>query len=402
MSRTTVSAEISDLIHAALTQVLVHDTTLDRAYSKAFSGQRLAASDQAEVTSHVGALLRKLNYYCALAHLKLPVPEAQLFKLMAAYFQSHQIKSPKIKPLASVENFNERQALLSDIATLADGCPEWLDELGQAQLGKRWPAERAALAAEPQRFLRANLLKTDSERLARRLSKEGISTETVAGVETALRVTNQAALFRSETYKAGLFEQQDAGSQLVADALDVQPGMRVIDACAGNGGKTLAIAAHMQGKGRLLAMDVEEWKLENLKKRAKRAGAHNIETRLIKSSKTIKRIAMTADRLLLDVPCSGLGVLKRHPDTKWRDTAERLPVLAELQANILHSYSRMLKVGGKMVYATCSIMPSENRAQIDAFLQQKPQFRLLRDETIYPSTTGFDGFYLAVLERTAE
>lgn len=402
MSRTILAAEITDLIHTALTQVLVHNTTLDRAYAKAFAGQRLAASDQAAVTSHVGALLRKLNYYCALAHLSMPVPEAQLFKLIAAYMQSQQIKSPKIKPLASTENFTERQALLSDIATLADGCPEWLDELGHAQLAQRWPAERAALAQEPQRFLRVNLLKTDRERLARRLSKEGISTESVKDVDTALKVTNQAALFRSETYKAGLFEQQDAGSQLVADALDVQPGMRVIDACAGNGGKTLALAAHMQGKGRLLAMDVEEWKLENLKKRAKRAGAQNIETRLIKSSKTIKRIAMTADRLLLDVPCSGLGVLKRHPDTKWRDTAERLPVLAELQAHILQSYSRMLKVGGKMVYATCSIMPSENRQQIEAFLQQKPQFRLLNDETIWPSTSGFDGFYFAVLERTAE
>jgi 16S rRNA (cytosine967-C5)-methyltransferase len=133
-------------------------------------------------------------------------------------------------------------------------------------------------------------------------------------VETALQVTSDAALFRTQAFADGCFEQQDAGSQLVAAALDVKPGMRVIDACAGAGGKTLHLAAMMQGKGRLLAMDVEEWKLENLKQRARRAGAHNVETRVITSSKTVKRLKESADRVLLDVPCSGLGVLKRNPD----------------------------------------------------------------------------------------
>ncbi len=133
--------------------------------------------------------------------------------------------------------------------------------------------------------------------------------------------------------------------------------MRVIDACAGAGGKTLHLAAMMQGKGRLLAMDVEEWKLENLKQRARRAGAHNVETRVITSSKTVKRLKESSDRVLLDVPCSGLGVLKRNPDAKWRDTAERLPVLVALQEEILQRYSQMVKVGGLLVYATCSILP---------------------------------------------
>ncbi|MCH1921300.1 RsmB/NOP family class I SAM-dependent RNA methyltransferase [Shewanella sp. A3A] len=402
MSRAILSAELTELIAAALEQVLVQQATLDRAYSKVFSGKRLAASDQAAVTTHVGALLRKLNLYAALAHVNLPIAAGQLNHVFAAYLQANQLKSSSIKPLTNQDAFAQRWSLLQDNGALLDGCPAWLDTLGQSQLADKWPAERAALAAEPTRFIRANWLKTDRERLAKRLEKEGVTTQTVRGVASALQVTNHSALFRTETYQAGWFEQQDAGSQLVADALDVQPGMRVIDACAGNGGKTLALAAHMRGKGRLLAMDVEQWKLDNLKKRAKRAGAHNIETRLIASSKTIKRIAMSADRLLLDVPCSGLGVLKRHPDTKWGDTAERLPVLAELQAHILTSYSRMLKVGGKMVYATCSIMPSENREQVDKFLAEKPQFKLLKDETLWPSQRGFDGFYYALLERIAE
>jgi 16S rRNA (cytosine967-C5)-methyltransferase len=138
-----------------------------------------------------------------------------------------------------------------------------------------------------------------------------------------------------------------------------------------------------------------------LKERARRAGAHNIETRVIEDSKTIKRLKESADRVLLDVPCSGLGVLKRNPDTKWKDTAERLAPLVKLQAEILESYSRMVKVGGILVYATCSILPMENRHQIDAFLAKNDRFRLIEDETISPADTGFDGFYLARLERIA-
>jgi len=285
---------------------------------------------------------------------------------------------------------------------LWDGCPQWLDLLGQAQLGDKWPAERAALAEQPKRYLRVNELKCDREKLISRLQKEGVTAVPLDDVASAIEVTSDSALFRTDAFKDGWFEQQDAGSQLVADAVGAKPGMRVVDACAGAGGKTLHIAAQMQGKGRLLAMDVEQWKLDNLKTRAKRAGAHNVETRIIASSKTIKRLKLTADRVLLDVPCSGLGVLKRNPDSKWRDTPERLPVLIELQKHILQSYSRMVKVGGMLIYATCSIMPEENRHQVDAFLAENPQFSLIEDENILVSERGFDGFYLAKMERIAE
>ncbi|QSX32045.1 RsmB/NOP family class I SAM-dependent RNA methyltransferase [Shewanella avicenniae] len=402
MSGAMLSVEQAELIIAVAEQVLIDGATLDRAYSKVFAGKRLASSDQALISSHAGALLRKLNYYAAVAEVNLPIAPAQLQSLVAVYFQLHQLRSPAIRIQLSDSQLNERVAQLQQYPALVDGCPEWLDILGQQQLAERWPAERAALAAEPKRYVRANLLKTTTDKLASRLANEGISSQAVVNVATALEITNNASLFRTESYNDGWFEQQDAGSQMVAEVLDVKPGMRVIDACAGNGGKTLAIAAMMQGKGRLLAMDVEQWKLDNLKKRAKRAGAHNIETRLITSSKTIKRIAMSADRVLLDVPCSGLGVLKRHPDTKWGDTESRLPVLAELQAHILGSYSRMLKVDGILVYATCSIMPSENRAQVQRFVTEKPQFELIEDSTVWPSETGFDGFYWAKIKRIAE
>ena len=171
-----------------------------------------------------------------------------------------------------------------------DGCPTWLEKLGSEQLGEAWPAERAALAWMPKRYLRVNSLKCTREELQAALAKEQVTTIPVEGVDSALQVTSDAALFRTKAFADGWFEQQDAGSQQVAAALEVSPGMRVIDACAGAGGKTLHLAAMMEGKGRLLAMDVEEWKLENLKQRARRAGAHNVETRVITSSKTVKRL----------------------------------------------------------------------------------------------------------------
>lgn len=187
---------------------------------------------------------------------------------------------------------------------------------------------------------------------------------------------------------------------MIAPFLQTEPGMRVIDACAGSGGKTLHLAAISQGKGSIIALDTEEWKLKNLKQRARRDGVFNVETRVIDSTKVIKRLYNSADRVLLDVPCSGLGVLKRNPDTKWGDTPSTLSKLYELQANILENYSRMVKVGGKLVYSTCSIMPVENEIQIKVFLKKhKDEFELEDQHTVLPSKTGFDGFYMARLIR---
>jgi len=175
--------------------------------------------------------------------------------------------------------------------------------------------------------------------------------------------------------------------------------MRVVDACAGGGGKTLHLAALMQNKGRIIAMDTEDWKLEELKKRARRAGAGNIETRLIDSSKVIKRQENSADRLLLDVPCSGLGVIKRNPDAKWKLSLEFIHQVKELQQKILSDYTVTLKSGGQMVYSTCSLLPSENEEQVKKFLEiQNGKFILEKEHRTYPSE-GFDGFYMALLKK---
>ncbi|TCN82307.1 RsmB/NOP family class I SAM-dependent RNA methyltransferase [Shewanella fodinae] len=404
MSEYSLSIYACELAAQVIRDVISDGAPLDRAYSRQFAGLKLAPAQQAQITRVVGEIIRRLNFYCYLAHVSLADAGKHAADLLMAWHAYRQLPSPGWQQAKAIDakTLALRLQHADSVAALRDGCPAWLDELGQRQLGDSWAAERAALAQAPKRYLRTNLLKCDRNQLQSRLAKEGISAGAVEGVATALEVTSDAALFRTDAFKDGWFEQQDAGSQHVADALDVTPGMRVIDACAGAGGKTLHLAAKMQGKGRLLAMDVEQWKLDNLKARARRAGAHNVETRLISSSKTIKRLKLSADRLLLDVPCSGLGVLKRNPDTKWRDTETRLPVLQALQAQILDSYSRMLKVDGILVYATCSIMPDENRQQVDNFLSNHANFRLLDDENISPARSGFDGFYLARLQRIAE
>jgi 16S rRNA (cytosine967-C5)-methyltransferase len=179
--------------------------------------------------------------------------------------------------------------------------------------------------------------------------------------------------------------------------------MRVVDGCAGAGGKSLHLAALMKNKGRIVALDTIEWKLKELRKRAARAGADTIETKVIEGAQTIKRLRETADRVLLDVPCSGLGVIRRNPDAKWKLHEEELTRLTALQADILERYSRMTRPGGKLVYATCSIFRSENEDQVRAFLQKYGEEWTLEEEfRLQPGDDGGDGFYAARLARNAE
>jgi len=208
-------------------------------------------------------------------------------------------------------------------------------------------------------------------------------------------------VFRNPAFKEGLFEVQDGSSQLVASALAVEPGMRVIDACAGAGGKSLHLASLMENKGKVLSMDLEEWKLQQTKLRARRAGVSIIERKVIEGSKTIKRLKESADRLLLDVPCSGLGVLRRNPDTKWKLSKESIEKVQQTQQDILQSYPSMLKPGGQMVYATCSILPSENQDQVNKFLASEAgkDFELIEDHKVLSQESGFDGFYIARLQK---
>ena len=282
---------------------------------------------------------------------------------------------------------------------IRESIPDWLDELGERELGKeRWETELSALNEMAPVVLRTNTLKISKADLQSRLQEEDIGTLVLDEYPDALVLAERQNIFPSPTFKEGLFEVQDAGSQAISPFLRISSGMRVVDACAGAGGKTLHLAALMANKGRIIALDTEEWKLDELQKRGRRAGVSNMEARVIESGKTIKRLANTADRLLLDVPCSGLGVLKRNPDAKWKLSMEFIDKIKELQQHILHDYCDIVKPGGLLVYSTCSILPSENENQVHRFLSEKKTFELVDQKHIFPSQ-GFDGFFMALLKR---
>jgi 16S rRNA (cytosine967-C5)-methyltransferase len=280
--------------------------------------------------------------------------------------------------------------------------PDWLDRAAAAELGQdRWRAFAAWADREPPLHVRANTLKIDVEALSRRLRDEsGTRPRRVEWSPDALEVESDRSLLASEAYRAGLFEVQDAASQMVARALDARPGMRVVDGCAGAGGKTLHLAALMRNQGRLLALDPSEAKLARLRARARRAGATIVETHPVSSTKVIKRRHGTADRLLLDVPCSGLGVVRRNPDIKWRLRAEDLDRVRGLQREILAAYAPLVRGGGRMVYATCSVLRSEGEEQIRWFLEREPgAWRLVEEKRWGPPGQDSDAFYVAVLEK---
>ena len=280
-----------------------------------------------------------------------------------------------------------------------ESIPDWMDEVAVAELGDKWDAEIKELNKQARVVLRVNTLKISKQELQKKLFEEEVGTETIRNAPDALVLVERKNVFLTDAFKKGYFEVQDASSQLVAPFLDVKPGQKVVDACAGAGGKTLHLASLMENKGQIIAMDIHAHKLAELKKRAKRDGAHNIETRPIEGTKTIKKLKGKVDRVLLDAPCSGLGVLKRNPDSKWKLNPEFLERVKKTQAEIIDQYASMVKEGGKLVYATCSILPSENELQVKAFLKNHPEFTFVKDQKVSPVKSGFDGFYMALLER---
>jgi 16S rRNA (cytosine967-C5)-methyltransferase len=323
------------------------------------------------------------------------------WKIFAAWMHLQDTELPSWAEFSSVkfDHWDERLRNARAIRKVRESIPDWMDDVGEKELGNLWDKEIHALNEEARVVLRANRLRISRRDLQKVLNEEGVRTEALSISPDAVALEQRQNVFQLPSFKEGLFELQDAGSQLIAPFLQVEPGMRVIDACAGAGGKTLHLAALMENKGRILAMDSEGWKLEELKKRARRAGAGNIETRAIDSSKVIKRLEGSADRLLLDVPCSGLGVLKRNPDAKWKLSEDFIDRVRNTQQNIISDYSKMVKPGGVMVYSTCSLLPSENEDQVKTFLSsEKRDFELIEEKKIMPSE-GFDGFYMARLRR---
>lgn len=366
--------------------------------------KRWGARDRGFIAETTYEMVRYKRLYAEIAEVKAPYSRPDLFRMWAVWAVLKGIKLPDWK---QIEPTPERRIKgkfdeLSKIRKYREALPDWIDALCEKALGaKLWTAESAALNQQAEVILRTNTLKTTKEQLRKALLDEGIVTEPIKGYPSALRLPERANVFQTESFKKGYFEVQDASSQLVADLLDVKPGQRVVDTCAGAGGKSLHLAALMENKGQLIALDIYGSKLKELKRRARRNGAHNIEPREIDSTKVFKKLYGSADRVLIDAPCTGLGVLRRNPDSKWKMQPEFLEKITKTQHEIIRSYSKIVKPGGKMVYATCSILRQENNDQVKSFLasDEGKDFTLVKEKKIYASKSGFDGFYMALLEK---
>jgi 16S rRNA (cytosine967-C5)-methyltransferase len=364
---------------------------------------RWGSRDRKFVAETIYEIVRWKRLYNEIAETKDHYSRENIWKLFTVWAVLRGIELPDWKYFnnAPERRIKGKFDQVQTIRKIKESIPDWLDEMGERELGKQWDQEIAALNIQAPVVLRTNTLRTSREALEKSLLEAEVETKIDLKYKDALILKERKNVFRTDAFQSGFFEVQDASSQLVAEFLDVKPGMRVIDTCAGAGGKTLHLAALMENKGQIISMDIYAGKLKELKRRAKRAGAHNITTKHIESTKTIKKLHNSADRVLIDAPCSGIGVLKRNPDAKWKLQPEFIDTIRKTQQEILQSYSKIVKKGGKLVYATCSILPSENQNQVATFLENNEDFILIRDKTIFPSESGFDGFYMSLLERKA-
>ena len=390
-----------DALNAIFNEGEYADKVVARSLKK---DKRWGSSDRKFVAETIYEIVRWKRLYSEIAEVKEPFDRDNLWRIFAVWAVLRGYPIPDWRQLDGTpeRKIKGRFDELSKIRTFKESIPDWMDEIGVKELGEKvWSKEISAQNQPAKVILRVNTLKTTKEKLKAILMDLNIETEYLKDQPDALVLKERANVFLTDAFKQGFFEVQDANSQLVAAFLDVKPGMRVVDTCAGAGGKTLHIASLMENKGQLIAMDLYESKLKQLKLRAKRNSAFNIEYRIIDSTKVIKKLHEKADRVLIDAPCSGLGVLKRNPDAKWKLQPEFIDNIRKVQAEVLENYSKIVKPGGKLVYATCSILPSENQEQVQHFLTTEigKQFQFIEDRKILASESGFDGFYMALLER---
>jgi len=433
----------TDLVDAAVLEVfgLVREQgrLADRALERVLRRERLLYSDERRaVAEAVYGILRAQGQLNWLLGGGRSAPEAASPDL-ATLYGLWLSRSGSASPGAAARRLGASEELLraaldradARIAAVADprerlavefSLPRWIaerfaDELGEdeARALGRAMNERAPLA------VRANLLKITRERLLARLAEEGVSAVPTRFSPWGLVLDGHANAFALSSFEEGLFEIQDEGSQLVALACAARPGFKVADACAGAGGKSLALAAEMRGKGSLFALDSDAARLEESRRRARRAGVHNLRARAIpagpEAAGTLADLAGHCDRVLVDAPCSGLGTLRRKPDARWRLQPEDLERFASLQRELLLRFSALVKRGGWLVYATCAIGRIENDAVAECLAREAPDFTPLplctslgedmaqalgaRGHTLQllPHHHGTDGFFVASFVR---
>jgi 16S rRNA (cytosine967-C5)-methyltransferase len=407
---------------AATHELLRLQQPADVALSAFFRAHRSGPQERAFIADTAYAVLRKLRSLTAWVGPGATPRQLVLAALIRATGLSYRSLDAVLSK-HDAEWLAQRKAQVEPVLTLAEQAdlPDWLTE----RLTSLMPeAELLALARalnQPAPLdLRVNLLKDTRPVVLAQLEKHGLQAIPCPLAPEGVRLAGKPALSQYPLFLSGAIEVQDEGSQLLGHLLAPKRGEMVVDFCAGAGGKTLLLGALMRSTGRLYAFDVSEKRLAKLKPRLARSGLSNVHPVAIahENDQRVKRLAGKCDRVLVDAPCSGLGTLRRNPDLKWRQTPESVAELVVKQGNILAAAARLLKPGGRLVYATCSLLPEENAQIVDAFLAAHPQFARRSaaevlaaqgiaielpgpDLQLLPNVHGTDGFYAAVLERTA-
>jgi 16S rRNA (cytosine967-C5)-methyltransferase len=419
-----------------LTAIDAGDRPADDIAADYFRRRRyIGAKDRAHVAGHVYAVLRHraaLDWWIAKHGLTTGIRSRVLASLaLVAVWRVDAILAccdgDRFRP-ARLSPTEER--FIRDLSTyslrhpempraVANDLPEWLEPHLDRVFGIGLEREMAALNGSAPTDLRVNLLKADRGEARRALAAEGVAAKPTPLSPVGLRLRERVPLGTLAAFKQGLVEVQDESSQIAALLADARPGMRVVDFCSGAGGKTLALAAGMDNRGKLVACEVSQRRLERAARRLRRAGVTNVERRALSGErdKWVKRHRGGFDRVFADVPCLGTGTWRRNPDAKWRMRPEDLAELVERQQQILRSAARLVRPGGRLVYATCSLLREEDEAQAEAFLAAETDFSLLPvarawSETmggaspggedylrLTPARHGTDGFFVAIFER---
>ena len=407
-------AGLAEALAAVLPLTAPADVTLHQFFR---TRRQLGQHDRAFIAEGVFAVLRRLRSLSAQAGTNAVRPLA-----IGVAIRELGLSLRELEPALSADEqvwareFKTRKPALSPVE-LAD-LPDWLwDALGAALPNERDALARSWLAPAPL-DLRVNSLKTTREAAQAALAADGIASTPTPYSPLGLRVAGKPALQNHPLFTSGAIEVQDEGSQILGYLVAPKRSDMVVDFCAGAGGKTLLLGALMRSQGRLYAFDISPRRLANLKPRLARSGLSNVYPVRIEDERDrhVKRLAAKIDRVLVDAPCTGFGTLRRNPDLKWRQRQTAVAELAVKQARLLGAAATLLKPGGRLVYATCSVLPDENEAIVEAFLAAHPEFALgsaaeelaragIALDTgpmlrLYPHRHGCDGFFAAVLERT--
>lgn len=383
-----------------LEEIFGNGALADRVVKKQIkSDKRWGSRDRRFIAESIYDIVRWWRWYLVIGEIEEQDTERYI-KVVGVYLQNKEVEfpewfTPEIPDEKTIENNKAKYG--TDLRYVAS-IPDWLNELGQEELGANWEKEINALNQTADVVLRVNTLKIEKQKLILLLKKEGVEVEEIPDFPDALVLKKRRDLSQLKTFRNGFFELQDASSQLVAPYTQAKGGMTVIDACAGAGGKSLHLAAQMENKGKLYSIDIEEGKLIELDKRIKRAGCRIITPLLIQDQE-MSDLNDRADVLLIDAPCSGLGVMRRKADTKWKLSLKKIEEYKKMQRQILDDYHPMLKSGGALVYVTCSILPSENEKQVEQFLAKNEGKYTLEEERKVMPSEGFDGFYMARLRK---